>query len=126
FVSDLYEWRAMHAGASGRAILAFLPEDERASVLARGLPALTSATITDANALERSLARTRGRGYALSVEERRAGGVGLAAPVLAAGGRVITAVGLALPTQRFDAADEPRLASLVTACARSITVALGG
>jgi len=73
---------------------------------------MTPATPTGREALERVLAETRKRGYALSIEERRAGGVGVAAPVFAPSRRVIASVGLALPTQRFEPSSAPRLAAL--------------
>jgi IclR family transcriptional regulator, acetate operon repressor len=127
YVFELYEWRDLHAGASGRAILAFLPEDERRAVIDRApLEPLTERTITDPKQLEDVVAEVRDKGYALSVEERRTGGVGVAAPVFGPDGRVIADVGLAIPTQRFDAADEQRLAELVTAAAERITGALAG
>jgi IclR family acetate operon transcriptional repressor len=126
FVSDMFERRSLHAGATGRAILAFLPEGERSEIMAGSLSAMTPRTITDSGELGTALETTRGRGYALSVEERRVGGVGLAAPVFAPGHSVIAAVGVALPVQRFEPEDEVRLAALVQGCAAAITAALGG
>jgi DNA-binding IclR family transcriptional regulator len=126
FVSGLYEWRPLHAGALGRAILAFLPDAERAAIVAGRLDRMTPATMTGRDALERSLAETRERGYALSIEERRAGGVGVAAPVFAPSRRVIASVGLALPTQRFEPSNAPRLAALVVGCAASVSAGIGG
>ncbi len=126
FVSELYEWRPLHAGALGRAILAALPEADRAAIVAGDLERMTPATATGRGALDRALAVTRERGYALSIEERRAGGVGVAAPVFAPGGRVIASVGLALPTQRFEPEDETRLAGLVMDTAAAVTTGIGG
>jgi IclR family acetate operon transcriptional repressor len=126
FVSGLYEWRPLHAGALGRAILAFLPDADREVIAAGGLERMTPATVTERETLERSLAETRKRGYALSIEERRVGGVGVAAPVVAPGSRVIASVGLALPTQRFATKDGPRLGRLVIECAAAITGGIGG
>jgi IclR family acetate operon transcriptional repressor len=126
FVPGLHERRPLAAGALGRAILAFLPDRDRAEVVARGLPPIAPATITDPAALELALEETRAKGYARSVEERRPGAVGLAAPVVAPGRRVVASVGLALPTQRFDLQDEARLASLVVRCAGSVSSEIGG
>ena len=126
FVSGLYEWRPLHAGALGRAILAFLPDADRDAIVGGRLERMTPATVTRRDALARVLGETRERGYALSIEERRAGGVGVAAPVFAPGSRVIASVGLALPTQRFEPRDEPRLAGMVTECAAAVTAGIGG
>lgn len=127
YVPKLHEWRDLHTGASGRAVMAFLPDDERRTVveLTQLAPA-TEHTITSAAELERVLAEVRERGYAFSQEERRLGGVGIAAPVFGPGRHVLGEVGVSVPTQRFVPADEPRLARLVVACAAKITAELGG
>lgn len=127
YVSKLHEWRDLHTGASGRAVMAFLPEDERRAIVERTrLAPATEHTITSADELEQVLAGVRERGYAFSQEERRLGGVGIAAPVFGPGGQVVGEVGVSVPTQRFVPDDEPRLARLVTTCARRITEAIGG
>ena len=72
------------------------------------------------------LTGVREQGYAFSQEERRLGGVGIAAPVFGPGGQVVAEIGVSVPTQRFVASDEARLARLVTACAARITEELGG
>jgi len=68
----------------------------------------------------------RERGYAFSQEERRLGGIGIAAPVFGPGGQVVAEVGVSVPTQRFVAGDEDRLARHVVACAARITDDVGG
>lgn len=127
YVTKLHEWRDLHTGASGRAVMAFLPDEERRAVVERTkLAPATEHTITSPDELEAVLATVRARGYAFSQEERRLGGVGIAAPIFGSGGQIVGEVGLSVPTQRFVAADEPRLAELVTACARRISEAIGG
>jgi IclR family acetate operon transcriptional repressor len=118
FVPGLYERRPLTAGAVGRAMLAFLPERDRAQIV--------HAATVGGSAMERALADTRAKGYAVSIEERRPGAVGVAAPVLAPRRRVIAAVGLALPTQRFEESDEARLGGLALKAAAAITSAIGG
>ncbi len=126
-MSTLHEWRDLHTGASGRAVMAFLSEQDRKTVVERTrLAPATEHTITSPEALEQVLAEVRERGYAFSQEERRLGGVGIAAPVFGPGGHVVGEVGVSVPTQRFAPDDEPRLARLVTACAAGITATLGG
>lgn len=124
-IRPLYTWMPVHGGATGRALLAFLPDEERAAVLAGGLPAVTDATVTDPDALARNLETVRRKGYALSRGERVAGGVGIAAPVLGSGGRLTGVVGITLPEQRFRRDDEARLADFVLAAARDIAPRLG-
>lgn len=124
-IRPLYTWMPVHGGATGRALLAFLGREEREAVLAGELPAVTDATITDRDALARNLEEVRRKGYALSRGERVAGGVGIAAPVVGAGGRLAGVVGITMPEQRFARDDEPRLAPLVVAAARDVAARLG-
>jgi IclR family acetate operon transcriptional repressor len=127
FVSTMNEWRDLHTGASGRAVMAYLADEERAEVVRRtNLAPATSFTITSPETLEEVLADVRDRGYAVSREERRLGGVGIAAPIFGPGGQVVGEVGVSVPVQRFRAEDETRLARLVTTCAGRISEALGG
>lgn len=66
YVVETDVWFPITAGASGLAILAYLPDDERSHVLDNPLPAYTENTITNPIALEAELVRVRGRGYAIS------------------------------------------------------------
>lgn len=124
-VRPLHTWMPVHGGASGRALLAFLPDEERDAVVADGLAAVTAATVTDRAALLANLAAVRREGYALSRGERVPGGVGVAAPVLV-DGALAGVVGITLPEQRFSRDDEPRLARLVLAAAGDVASRLGG
>ncbi|MFN0154287.1 MAG: IclR family transcriptional regulator [Gaiella sp.] len=127
FVPRLHEWRELHTGASGRAVMAFLPEEELEAILGQAeLRAATERTITDPHALREVLAQVRRDGYALSEEERRLGGAGLAAPVFGPGGQVIAEIGIGVPTQRFDRAAALELAAHVVACASVVTAGIGG
>ena len=66
YVSKLHEWRDLYTGASGRAVMAFLPEEERRAIVDRTqLAPATEHTITSADELEAVLAEVRERGYAL-------------------------------------------------------------
>lgn len=88
-----------HCSAVGKAMLAFL--DEGALDRALGLQArhrYTPATLTDAPDLRRELARIRADGLAVEREEHEPGAISIAMPILAAGGRVLGAVGLASTT----------------------------
>jgi len=124
-VRPVNEWRPVHGGASGRALLAFLPEAEREAVLAGPLDAVTPNTVTDADALRRQLGEVRARGYAVSRGERVLGGVGIAAPILAGDGRLLGVIGIGLPEQRYRASDEARLAKRVIAAAAAVARSAG-
>lgn len=83
----------LNAGASGKAILAYLPEEEFQELLANAtLDAFTDRTITKASELEHEVARIRAQGYATSAGERVVGGCAIAVPVIDGGGEVIGAL----------------------------------
>lgn len=92
----------LHAGASSKAMLAFLPTDLRAEYLdTHELVALTPATVTDRGRLERELDEIRRRGYAVSFGERQAGAGSVAAPVLGRSGELLAVVSVCGPVERF-------------------------
>src|SRR2546422_9166824 len=77
----------VHSTALGKAIAAYLPEDEVGTVLrARRFPALTSRTITSPAAWRRELTRIRVRGMAEDNGETEPEASCIAAPIFDAGG----------------------------------------
>ena len=119
------EQRAAHAGASSKALIAFLPEEEiMAIVKDKGLPKLCTNTITDVNALKAELARIRKQGYSHSLEETDPGAWGVATPVRDWTGRVVGALGLAGPTLRYSEDKVKEYAALCREYAGRIATAL--
>jgi IclR family transcriptional regulator, acetate operon repressor len=113
----------IHAGASAKAMLAFLDDATITEVLDQPLERLGPGTITDPQHLRSELARIRKRGWATSYEENNEGAWGMAAPVLI-GERVIASLGFAAPTARYSKATEQRMAKLVLSAARDAEAAL--
>jgi DNA-binding IclR family transcriptional regulator len=93
----------LHAGGSGRAILAFLPAEERAAILDGELSTLTKATMVDPDQLRELLADTRRCGAADSGGERQPGAGSVAAPVFDLDGRVIGSISVCGPVDRLTA-----------------------
>lgn len=125
-IRQVGEWLPVTAGATGLAILAFLPDAEQRTILAQPLPAITPQTVTNAAALALALSRIRQQTYAITRGERTPGAVGIAAPIFGPGGAVIGSIGITLPEQRFQPNDEQEQAAQVIAAARSITEHLHG
>jgi len=98
----------LHAGASSKAFLAFLPEAERERFFAEHprLPALTDRTVIDATALRRELDEIRQCGYASSRGERQHGAASVAAPILDASGIPTAVISVCGPIDRFEARRE--------------------
>ena len=92
----------LHAGASSKALLAFLPEAEiDAFFTSHPLDALTANTVTSERKLRRELAGIRERGYAISSGERLTGAAAVAAPVFGHEGGPIAVVSVSGPIERF-------------------------
>jgi IclR family transcriptional regulator, acetate operon repressor len=90
-----------HARANGKVLLAYAwPEVREAYLRSHPLDRLTENTIGDREELERELKRIRKRGYAIDQEEYAAGLCCVAAPLLQ-DGRIIAALGVAVPAARF-------------------------
>lgn len=91
----------LHSAASGKAILAELPERAVDAVCERwGLPALTEQTITDRAALDGELERVRENGYALNRGENDPHVRAVAVPVTGSDGTVLGAACVSGPDYR--------------------------
>jgi IclR family acetate operon transcriptional repressor len=93
----------LHATASGKAFLAFLPEQEAEDYLRRSaLEPLTAQTVTDAGELRRQIELSRVRGYASSVGERLPGVASVAATACDHDGYPVAALAVSGPEARID------------------------
>jgi IclR family transcriptional regulator, acetate operon repressor len=126
WVVSTNQWRTLHSGATGLAILAFLPDEERRAIYTRGLERFTDQTLVNPENLELEVAKIRARGYAYSRGQRAKGAVGLGAPVFDAADDVFGDVCVTIPEGRFDPSQEPKLGSLLVAAAADISADLRG
>jgi IclR family acetate operon transcriptional repressor len=91
----------LHAGASQKALLAFMPDAEAEEILAGPLEKLCDATIDDPQRLRKELRAIRERGWATSFEETNIGVWGLAMTLVDERGRAVAAIGVAGPRDRL-------------------------
>ncbi len=82
----------IHAGAAGKVLLAYMPEDEVDRLMAADLPGYTGRTLTDRARLRKELAKIRRTGWAMDKGEYAASINALAAPVLDRSGKVVAAM----------------------------------
>ncbi|MBI3976311.1 MAG: IclR family transcriptional regulator [Armatimonadetes bacterium] len=115
----------LYAGASGKALLAFLDPPEIEAVMAEGLRGVAPRTITAPERLLRSLAEIRRRGYAMSTDERVAGASAVSAPLRNGSGRVVASLTISGPSYRFTPSRVRQYAGLVLEGARRVSAALG-
>jgi DNA-binding IclR family transcriptional regulator len=112
-----------HATATGKLYLAYAPGE-----LAEAAPAaarFTARTITRSRALDREIARVRGRGWAENREEWLPGLAVVAAPVRA-DARLHGVIALAAPAVRLSPRQVAVLAPRLVAAARSVAARLEG
>lgn len=119
------EHMPLHAGSSGKAILAFMPPAEVTRVLARPLEKITSKTITGRARLLEELREIRKRGFATSHGERFEDVIGIAAPIFDGKGKVVAALNVAGPSQRFNDQVVLKLSSRLIGLAGQVSRLLG-
>ena len=103
----------LHAGATPKAMLAWLPPEEQRTIIASvtALPAYTPLTVRDPLALERELDAIRVQGYAVSDGDFDAEARGAGAAIFGRDGSVVGGVSVGGPSFRID---DTRLAWFAT------------
>jgi len=115
----------VHATASGKVLLAHMPEQEREAILSRELDRHTPHTVTDPAELRRQLEAVRARGYAVDDEELEAGVRAVSVPVRNREGAVIAAMSIAGPATRLTVERLPDTAKELAATAAAVSRRLG-
>jgi len=102
--------------ASGKVLLANLPEAELDEILARPVTPLTRRTKTSATAIRKELRQIAARGWALNDEESEVGlrAVAVLAPAERTGIGIDAAITVAGPAERMDAKHVDRIAEVLT------------
>jgi DNA-binding IclR family transcriptional regulator len=116
----------LHAGGTGKVILAFAVEEVREAVLNTTLQRLTDWTITDADVLRESLAKIRSEGYGTSRGERESGAASVAAPLFGPDGFAIGALSVCGPRDRVGPERLLELAPAVCRAADTVTLGVSG
>jgi IclR family transcriptional regulator, acetate operon repressor len=115
----------LHAGASGKAMLAFAPPDVRQQVLSGPLAAVTPQTTVSSEILKAELEQIRRAGVAVTFGERQVGAGSVAAPVLGVDGYALGAICVCGPADRFGPQEVERFIALVQPAAQTISRHLG-
>jgi DNA-binding IclR family transcriptional regulator len=91
----------LHAGATGRVMLAHLHPEKRKNLLSRRLERFTERTITDRGRLEQELNKCRTQGFAFSEGERLFGTSSIAAPVFGPDKGILGVISVTGPSARL-------------------------
>ena len=110
----------LHAGASQKALLAYMSNSDLHAFVDGGLPTLCDATITDPAVLEKELRSIRRRGWATSYQETNLGLWGIAITLLDSRTNPVAAVGLAGPRARLPKSRIPEVLRVLDEGARTI------
>jgi DNA-binding IclR family transcriptional regulator len=108
------------ATASGKAILAFTPDETVRRILERGMPQFTQRTIRSPEALFEDLRHVREQGFALDEQEYEEGINAVAAPILDLNGQPIASVAVAGPAYRLTRERMIKISPLVLTTAQDI------
>ncbi|WP_377507335.1 IclR family transcriptional regulator [Octadecabacter sp. R77987] len=99
---EITKMTALHATATGKAILAWLPEVELVRVIsANGLTRYTDKTITSLAGLIEELRLVRRRGYSIDDEELKSGVVCLGAALRDGGGAIVGSISASGPAEHL-------------------------
>lgn len=110
----------LHATASGKALLAHLPDEAREQVLDAARERYTPHTIVERSELEQQLAAVQRDGYACAAEEFDEALNAVAAPIVALDGELLGAVSVSAPAWRLPPQQMPETGELVRSAAAQI------
>jgi DNA-binding IclR family transcriptional regulator len=112
-------------GASGRVILAHLPEERVRAAMVQERNFSRDGRMPDEKRLLAELKQIRERGYAYTRGQRVPGAVGVLAPVFDETGAIYGCLGFTVPEQRFSEAKLPQFIRSASAHAAQLSEALG-
>jgi DNA-binding IclR family transcriptional regulator len=126
FSVDLGTRLPLHTAAPAKAMLAFLPEEERRRMLQQiSYEKFNERTLTSVQALEAELMQVARQGYAVDRQEQLTGIHCVAAPVFNRHGYPVAALWTTGPADRLREEDFAPVAVLVTEQARRVSRRLG-
>lgn len=123
--TDLGAPRPAHQGAPGKVLLAFADEEVRQHVFRSRLTAADGRTPLSLAELRRELEHVVEAGYAISLQERVVGVVGLAVPVHDHTAKVAAALSISIPAARAGRDELEALAPVAIEAAKTLSYRLG-
>jgi DNA-binding IclR family transcriptional regulator len=116
--------RPLHAGAMGKLLLSYAPDEVIEQLLRTPLERRTENTPTDPDELRRQLAQIQADGVACTVSENTSGSSAVAAPVRGSSGLVVAALSIGGPSDRIASLDRDALVDSVRRHADRLSVTL--
>jgi DNA-binding IclR family transcriptional regulator len=123
---EMFQPHSLIWGATGRAVLAFLPEEQIEIAMKDNDPSPVSREqLPSRSAFLKELRDIRERGYAVTHGQKIAGAVGFAAPLFNSERQVIGCLSITVPKARFNQKGAAKLSSLLLAGAGKLNRSLG-
>ncbi|WMT75957.1 IclR family transcriptional regulator [Bradyrhizobium sp. Ash2021] len=116
----------LHSGATAKAVLAFLPPRQIATVLAGDITGVNPVTTMSVEALRDQLADVKAHGFVVTHEETYPGVSGISVPVLTPRGQPLGSIAIAAPSQRMDDAQIEIFAKLLVDAGRRAANRIAG
>jgi DNA-binding IclR family transcriptional regulator len=116
----------LYAGATAKAVLAFLPEPQIDAVLSGPLTPINPAVKPNVARLRKEIATIRAQGFAISHQETYPGVDGAGVPVLTPRGQPLGSVGIAGPQHRMNPSTLKKIAKLLLNIGKRITERMAG
>lgn len=113
--------RPAYSTATGKAMIAYLPEQVRQHLLASILQPITPFTTTSPTLLLQQLKEIQETGVAVSVDEAEVDVTGIAAPIFDVGKTCIAAVGVAVPSFRINSYTKEKIIMETKDVAKKLT-----
>lgn len=111
--------------ASGKAILAFLPQEKVKEILEKGMPLYTPSTIPAQDAFLENMKLTSLKGYSLSLQEIEDGINAVAAPILDSDRFPVASISVAGPAYRLSKERMEQIGPEIVSIASAISKDLG-
>ena len=121
FKAYLGERKRMNTSSAGKAIAAYLSENELNNALSRGMEQLTENTISSKDAFIAHLNEIKKRGYAVDDEESERGIFCLGVPMFAHDGRVFGAVSMSTIKSKMHFHDIDKYVSALKSAAQEMS-----
>lgn len=123
--SQLGDRRPLFAGASGKLLLAYAPEELQSAILAGKLEKFTANTIVKQGNLKKELKTILADGFSVSFSEKTADMVAVAAPVRDASGAVVASLAMTAPASRVPKDSLGKYIEIITHAAARFSGLLG-
>ncbi|MCW5852688.1 MAG: IclR family transcriptional regulator [Anaerolineae bacterium] len=116
---------SLHVGGVPKVLLAYMVEEDPCVLERIALPKITPASVTDRTELAQLLASIRQDGYVVTLDDLDWGAHSVAAPVRDHTGRVVAAVSIAGPSERFTLDRVTQYVALIQRAGEELSARLG-